>query len=97
MPDAVTLRYWLLSGSAIFLSAAIFLCFIRLALGPRYTDRILAANMIVTKIIILLAVLSVIIGQDYLADICLVCSTVGFLSVIVLSRSVLENKEGREE
>ncbi|MBR0167286.1 MAG: sodium:proton antiporter [Synergistaceae bacterium] len=97
MPDTETLRNVLLIGSAVFLSATIFLCLMRAALGPRFSDRIIAANIIGTKIILLIAVLSLIIGEGYLADICLIYAVISFLSVVVLARSVIEKKEGEEE
>ena len=97
MPDVMTLRNALLIGSAVFLSVSIFICLMRSALGPRYTDRIIAANIIGTKVIVLIAVLAVIVGEDYLADICLIYAIVSFLSVVVLGRSVIENKEENGE
>ncbi len=97
MPSAETLRNVLLIGSAVFLSATIFLCLMRAALGPRFSDRIIAANIIGTKIILLIAVLSLVIGEGYLADICLIYAVISFLSVVVLARSVIEKKEGKEE
>ena len=97
MPSAETLRSFLLTGSVVFLSATIFFCLMRAALGPRYSDRIIAANIIGTKIILLIAVLSLIIGEGYLADICLIYAVISFLSVVVLARSVIERKEGTEE
>ena len=97
MHSAETLRNVLLIGSAVFLSATIFLCLMRAALGPRFSDRIIAANIIGTKIILLIAVLSLVIGEGYLADICLIYAVISFLSVVVLARSVIEKKEGKEE
>ena len=97
MFDAETLRSFLLTGSALFLSTTIFFCLMRAALGPRYSDRIIAANIIGTKIILLIAVLSLIVGEGYLADICLIYAAISFLSVVVLARSVIEKKEGSEE
>ena len=97
MPSVETLRSFLLTGSVVFLSATIFFCLMRAALGPRYSDRIIAANIIGTKIILLIAVLSLIIGESYLADICLIYAVISFLSVVVLARSVIEKKEGSEE
>ncbi|MBR0184973.1 MAG: sodium:proton antiporter [Synergistaceae bacterium] len=97
MPSVETLRSFLLTGSVVFLSATIFFCLMRAALGPRYSDRIIAANIIGTKIILLIAVLSLIIGEGYLADICLIYAVISFLSVVVLARSVIERKEGTEE
>lgn len=97
MLNAETLRNVLLIGSAVFLSATIFLCLMRAALGPRFSDRIIAANIIGTKIILLIAVMSLLIGEGYLADICLIYAVISFLSVVVLARSVIEKKEGEKE
>ena len=97
MLNAETLRNILLIGSAVFLSATIFLCLMRAALGPRFSDRIIAANIIGTKIILLIAVMSLLIGEGYLADICLIYAVISFLSVVVLARSVIEKKEGEKE
>ena len=97
MLNAESLRDCLLIGSAVFLSATIFLCLMRAALGPRYTDRIISASMVGTQVIVLIAVLAVIVGQDYLADICLIYAIISFLAVVVLGRSVLERKEDTQE
>ena len=97
MPDAETLREWLLIVSGAFLSVTVFVCLMRAALGPRYTDRIIASSVIGTKIILLIAVMAMIVGNDYLVDICLIYAIINFLAVVVLARSVLEKKEGEEE
>ena len=97
MPNAEMIRDFLLYGSAVFLSVTIFFCLMRATLGPRYSDRIIAANIISTKIILLIAVLSLMVGESYLADICLIYAVISFLSVVVLARSVIEKKEGEEE
>ena len=97
MLDAMTLQNALLIGSAVFLSVSIFVCLMRSTLGPRYTDRIIVASMVGTQVIVLIAVLAVIVGEDYLADVCLIYAIISFLSVVVLGRSVLERKEEDEE
>ena len=97
MHEVITLRNWLLIGSAVFLSVLIFICLMRSALGPRYTDRIIAVGVIGTKVTVLMAVLAVFAGESYLADICLICSSVSFMALTLLCRSVLENKEAHEE
>ena len=93
MLDAMTLQNALLIGSAVFLSVSILVCLMRATLGPRYTDRIIVASMVGTQVIVLIAVLAVIVGEDYLADVCLIYAIISFLSVVVLGRSVLERKE----
>ena len=97
MPDIETLRDFLLTGCAVFLSLSIFVCLMRAMLGPRFTDRVVAASMAATQVIALIAVLAVIVGRDYLADICLIYALVSFLSIVLLGRSVLENKEDTQE
>lgn len=89
MPDIAVLRGLLLFGGAAFLSVTIFFCLLRAALGPRFTDRIIAVNIIGTKVIVLIAMLSLHIGEPYLVDICLVYAIISFLSVVVLTRAFL--------
>ena len=96
MPDANTIQKIILTFSAVFLSVAIFICLMRATLGPRFSDRIIAASITGTKIILLIAVLALIIGNDYLADICLIYAIISFLSIVVLARSVIEKKEEKE-
>ncbi|MBQ7577360.1 MAG: sodium:proton antiporter [Synergistaceae bacterium] len=97
MPSPEELRNFLLIGSVIFLSVTIFICLLRAALGPRFSDRIIAANIIGTKVILLIAVLALIIGENYLVDVCLIYAIINFLSVVVLARSVIEKKEDEKE
>lgn len=86
------IKRYLLIGSAIFLSITIFACLLRAILGPRFTDRIIAANIIGTKTISLISIMSLIVGEDYLVDICLIYAIISFMSVVVLARSVIERK-----
>ena len=97
MPDLNQIRYVLLTGSAIFLSITIFFCLLRAVLGPRFTDRIIAANIVGTKVIVLISIISLIIGEGYLVDICLIYAIISFLSVVVLARSVIEKSDLENE
>ncbi len=96
MPDVETLRNWLLTGCAVFLSLSVFVCLMRAMFCLRFTDRVVAANMVATQVMVLIAVLAVVVGREYLADICLIYAVISFLFVVVLGRSVLENKEDSE-
>ena len=97
MPDVNSIQNFILIGASIFLSVTVFICLMRAALGPRFSDRIIAASMTGTQIILLISVLAVVVGQDYLADICLIYAIISFLSIVVLGRSVIERKEEDEE
>ena len=97
MPDVNFIQEILLIGAAIFLSFTVFICLMRAALGPRFSDRIIAASMTGTQIILLISVLAVTVGEDYLADICLIYAVISFLAVVVLARSVIEKKEEKND
>lgn len=55
-----------LLGSVILLSVLIFFCMIRAIKGPRFTDRVVAGNMISTMIIVILSILSVYMEEPFL-------------------------------
>lgn len=96
MPDLSELRRLLLMGSMAFLSVTIFFCLLRAVLGPRFTDRIIAVNIVGTKVIVLISVLALHIGEHYLVDICLIYAVVSFLSVVVLTRAFLARRARTE-
>lgn len=72
----------------IFLSITIIFCLVRAFVGPRFTDRLLAINVINTKTVVLIAILAMVL-EGYLVDISIVYGVLGFLSVVVLSRLYL--------
>ena len=62
------------------------LCLVRCIRGPRVSDRVLAVNMVGTLTIIMVAVLVVMLGEGYLADVALVYAMISFLAVVVLCK-----------
>ena len=77
--------YFLISVLAI-LAILIFLCFIRAVKGPTITDRIVCVNIIGTLIIIIIAMLTVILNENWLADVSAVYAMISFLAVVVLTK-----------
>ena len=67
---------------AILIIAAI----IRSAIGPSMTDRVIAVNMIGTMTIALIAMLTIYMTEDYLADVCLIYAMISFLAVVILTK-----------
>ena len=61
----------------------------RAVLGPRFTDRIVAVNVISTLVIAELVLLSVWLREDFLVDVALVFALLSFLAVVVVSRLVV--------
>ncbi len=79
----------LLLFSLIFLSITLGFCLLRGILGPKFTDRVVAVNMIGTKTILLIAALALLLGEPYLLDVCLIYALISFLSVVVLSKTYM--------
>ena len=69
-----------------FSSIAIFVCFIRAVIGPSIADRLLGINMIGTQVIIIIAELTVLMGEAWLADVATVYALLSFLGVVVLTK-----------
>lgn len=99
--------HYLLLGTVIVLGLLVVLGLIRAILGPKVADRIVAINMIGTLTITVIAVLAVMIGEEYLVDICLIYAMISFLAVVVLSKVYMgayqeaklkaQNKENEEK
>ena len=81
--NAYRILLWI---GTIFLSLSICACIVRGILGPRFTDRIISVNIICTKVIILIAVLSYLLEESSLLDIAIVYAMISFLAVVVLSK-----------
>ncbi|MBR4343835.1 MAG: sodium:proton antiporter [Lachnospiraceae bacterium] len=76
----------ILKGLIIFSSCLIFILFIRAVIGPTITDRLMAVNMIGTQVIIIIAELTVLLDEVWLADIGMVYALISFLGVVVLTK-----------
>ncbi len=70
----------------IVLGVLFFAGLVRAVKGPRVADRLLAGNMIGTMVMVLIAVLSMYLQEEYLLDICLIYAMASFLAVIVLAK-----------
>ena len=85
----------------IILAIMLFACLIRAVKGPRIADRIVAINMMGTMVMVMIAVLSLLLREGYLVDICLIYAMVSFLAVIVISKVYLgvykEKRQKNEE
>ena len=93
----------LFTAVLIILAVLILLCLIRAVLGPRTADRIVAVNMMGTMVIVVIAILTLMLGEGYLADICIIYAMISFLAVIVLTKVYMgvymekKEKENKKE
>ena len=78
--------HMLLLGAMLILGVLIIVGIIRSVLGPGISDRIIAVNMIGTIIIMLIAILSLYLDENYLVDVCLIYAMISFLGVVVLCK-----------
>jgi multicomponent Na+:H+ antiporter subunit F len=73
-------------GAIIVLAILICFCLVRAIRGPKIPDRIVAINMIGTMTILIIAILSVMLDEEYLVDICLIYAMISFLAVVVITK-----------
>ena len=88
---------FILTAALVVFAFLIILCLIRAIIGPKVSDRIVATNMMGTMVMAVIAILTVFLGEGYLADICLIYAMISFLAVVVLTKVYtgvyLEKKE----
>jgi multicomponent Na+:H+ antiporter subunit F len=71
------------------------LAFSRAVKGPRYTDRIVAINMIGTMTTATICILAVYLNESALIDVSLVYTLLSFLAVVVMCHVVTLHHKGR--
>ena len=87
-------------ATLIFLAVMLILCLVRAIIGPRIADRIVSVNMMGTMVMVIIAILTVMLQEGYLADICIIYAMISFLAVIVLTKvymGVYQEKKQKEE
>lgn len=79
-------------GFIIFLGVMMFICLYRAYAGPTAADRIVAIDVISTKIAVLIAFLAIQTGQDSFIDVALVYAMIGFIATISVSKYIEKGK-----
>lgn len=90
-----TAVHMLMLGGMLFLSITAMACLVRAVKGPKLTDRIVAVNMIGVKMMLLIVLVAIYIGEGYLVDVALVYALLSFLAVVVFTRFVLQFKQNK--
>lgn len=82
----------------VILAIMLFACLIRAVRGPRVADRIVAVNMMGTMVMVMITVLSLLLEEGFLVDICLIYALVSFLAVIVITKVYVGvYREGKQD
>ena len=79
------------------LVVTIFFGLIRAILGPRKADRIMGINMIGSCTTLSLATLSVLFAEPWLLDVCLIYCLISFLTVVLLAKIKISEKQKGED
>lgn len=89
------------TAALIILAVLLVLSLIRVIIGPKVADRIVSVNMMGTMVIVMIAILTLMLEEGYLADICIIYAMISFLAVIVLTKVYmgvyLEKKDAEKE
>ncbi|WP_243108613.1 monovalent cation/H+ antiporter complex subunit F [Clostridium rectalis] len=78
----------ILTFSIIFLSITILGCMYRAIKGPSAADRLIAINVISTKTIVLILMVSFILHETYFVDVALVYALISFIATVVISNCI---------
>lgn len=82
----------LLLGGAILIAALTFLSLIRAIIGPRSVDRVVSVNVITTKTILLLALVSHISRQYSFLDVAIAYALMGFFTTVLVLKATLKGR-----
>jgi len=78
--------------TAVFLALLVFFSLYRAYAGPTAADRVVAINVITTKIAMLIVLLSIITGQEVFVDVALIYAMMGFIATICVSKYIEKGK-----
>lgn len=81
--------------SIIILLLLTFVGLYRAIVGPSAEDRIVAINMISTKVTTIIAMIALVTAQAFYVDVALVYALLGFITTIGLTKLLLKGKLGK--
>lgn len=80
-----------------FLMFTIIICMYRAIVGPSNADRLIAVNVIGTKTIVLISMISVLMNRRYYEDVVIVYALISYLATVIISRYVDEQREANDD
>jgi multicomponent Na+:H+ antiporter subunit F len=86
-----------LAVATVAILVTILLALLRGLLGPTVYDRILALNMVATKIVLLIAVSGFLTGRPEFLDLGLLYALISFISLLAVLRFSKYGELGRDE
>ena len=94
--------HYLFCGVLVALALAIVVALVYIIRSRLTVDRIIGINLIGTIVVIIIAILTYLLGEDYLADIAIIYVVLSFIAVMMLCRIYINlydrrKIEGQEE
>ena len=83
MSNAYEILY---TAALVVIGLLVIACLVRAVRGPRIADRVIAANMIGTLVVITICILSFVMNEGYLIDIAMIYTMLSFLAVVLLTK-----------
>lgn len=74
------------TATAVLLTAATFLCLYRAVLGPTAADRVVAINVIGTKAVVIISLVSLALRQEFFLDVAMVYALISFVSTVGIAK-----------
>lgn len=84
-------------GASFFLGITTLLCLLRVIIGPSLGDRIIGINVIGTKTIVLIAIISAVLHESFFIDVVLVYAMISFIGSYVIAREIEGTSKEVEE
>lgn len=72
------------------------LCLMRVIIGPSLGDRIIGINVIGTKTIVLIALISALLRESFFIDVVLVYALISFIGSYIIAREIGETTGGKK-
>ena len=85
LPD-MTLLENVLTGAGILLVVATFFCLWRTVAGPSEADRVVAINVIGTKTVVIIALVSLVFHQEFFLDVALVYALISLIATVGIAK-----------
>ncbi len=79
-------------GSAIFIMILAFASLYRAMVGPTAADRVVAINMISTKVSVIIILVALVLEQKNYVDVALIYAMVGFITTVSVAKYLEKGK-----
>lgn len=86
------MNFYVLVVSAVILGGMILISFIRGIVGPTSLDRVVVINVIATKTVVIMVMMSFIYEEYFFVDVALVYALISFIATICVAKYLERGK-----